>query len=191
MNPFIQQLLSAKGLTAVSYATWNPSDKNAGIVLSGGNLDVTNIAASVSVRATIGKTAGKCCWEILKTTGGESNFGIGTASASLSTWLGGDANGISYDGSDGQLYKNGVAVSTGGSTYGDTARIGIALDQDAGTIRFYRNNVLQYTYTHGLTGMIYPMVGDFVGPGLKSTANFGATALTYTPPAGYSPGIYI
>lgn len=186
----IQQALFFQGASGVTYATWNPADKNAGITLSNGNLTATQGGASRAVRSTIGKASGKYYWELTQTGGGEADWGIGNSSASLSTWLGNDANGLSYDSSDGKLYKGGVAVATGGATYTTTHTIGIALDVTAGTVSFYKNNVAQYTaFSHGIAGTIYAMVGSFAATPVV-TANFGATALTYTPPAGYNAGLY-
>lgn len=40
---------------AITYATWNPADKNANVTLSGGNLTmVTSVGSWCGARATIG-----------------------------------------------------------------------------------------------------------------------------------------
>ena len=174
---------------AVTYATWNPADKDAGITLSGGNLTAVNNTANKSVRATIGKTTGKWYWEVTNNVVAENDIGIANASMSLATYVGSDANGAGYDSADGKIYKNNTAVATGGATYGVPDIIGIALDVDAGTVKFYKNNTLQYTYTYGFTGTIYPATGGFI-IAASSTANFGASAFTYSVPSGYNAGVY-
>lgn len=182
-------MMMAKVVSTVTYATWNPADKNANITLSNGNLTATNSVANCAVRATIGKTTGKWYWEITNGSVNEQDIGVGNASMTLNGYVGKDANGVGYDSSDGKLYKGDVAVATGGATYTAADIIGFALDVDAGTLKVYKNNTLQYTYTYGFTGTIYPALGAFAAA--SGTANFGATALTYSPPAGYNAGVYV
>ena len=175
---------------SVTYATWNPADKDAGVTLSNGNLTATNIVANKSVRATIGKTSGKWYWEVTNNAAQENDMGIGNVSMLLSAYPGNDANGVGYDSVDGKLYKSNAAVATGGATYTTSDIIGIALDVDAGTVKFYKNNTLQYTYTYSIAGAIYPATGGFAS-GASCTANFGATAFAFTVPSGYNPGVYV
>lgn len=60
-----QMLLSYSAAVAVTYATRNPSDKNANIALSSGNLIATaSNTAWKSVRATLGKSSGKWYREV-------------------------------------------------------------------------------------------------------------------------------
>lgn len=54
---------------ANTYATLNPSDKDAAITLSGGDLTMSSATnAWRSVRATIGKSSGKWYWEVTNST---------------------------------------------------------------------------------------------------------------------------
>ena len=68
----------------------------------------------------------------------------------------------------------------------------VLLDMDAGELTFWRNgSTMGLAYT-GLTGTIFPMAGgdtNSVDSGLL--ANFGATAFSYSPPAGYNAGLYL
>ena len=70
--------------------------------------------------------------------------------------------------------------------------IGIALDLDGGNLEFYKNNVSQGIAATGITGTWYAYTaGLWVTTSTTSiTANFGSSALTYTPPAGYNAGLY-
>jgi hypothetical protein len=49
-----------------TFATWNPSDKNANVTLSGGNLtaSVASWTTHYAARATIWKSSGKWYWEV-------------------------------------------------------------------------------------------------------------------------------
>lgn len=177
---------------AQTCATWNPADKNAQVVLTTGNLTQVNNLGNIAVRATIGKTTGKWYWEVTRGQNGtgETSVGIGTASATLANWLGFDVNSVGYDSTIGSLYKNNAVVASGLGVYntaGDT--IGIALNQDAGTVAFYRNGVLVNTYTHGLSGAVFPMVGAVVGS-QNEIANFGQFPFKYAVPAGFNSGVY-
>ena len=177
---------------AQTCATWNPADKNAQVTLSAGNLTQVNNLGNIAVRATIGKTTGKWYWEVTRGQNGtgETSVGIGTASATLANWLGFDVNSVGYDSTIGSLYKSNAVVASGLGAYntaGDT--IGIALNQDAGTVAFYRNGVLVNTYTHGLSGAVFPMVGAVVSS-QNEIANFGQYPFKYAVPVGFNPGVY-
>ncbi len=170
------------------YATWNPSDKSSHITLSGGNLTATTDGTASSVRSTIGKSSGKWYWEVSMLTNQFQIIGIQNATASLNQFPGGDANGWGYYGSSGSKYNGAGAVAYGATfTAGDV--IGVALDMTAGTIIFYKNNSSQGTAFTGLTGTQFAAIGD-PGAAGAHTANFGASAFTYTPPAGYNAGLY-
>lgn len=81
-----------------------------------------------------------------------------------------------------------------GTTYGTTWTspskvIGFALDMDAGTLELYINGVAQGVMYSGITGTIYAVTGgDTNSTTANATANFGATAFAYTPPAGFAAG---
>jgi hypothetical protein len=94
----VAQTLGAlsQAATATAPVTWNPSDKNANITLSNGNLTATlpNAVVSVSARATTAETSGyfETTWGTLVNTGGTvSGIGLANASASLNNFVGSDA----------------------------------------------------------------------------------------------------
>lgn len=177
----------------VTYATWNPLDKGTGVTLSNGDLTIVGTGAGQNFgRSTIGKSSGKWYWEyhVDSVTGYGPMFGIAKSTASFTpNWLGGDADGYGYYCPNGNKYNNGSGSAYGASVaVGDT--VGVALDMDAGTVTFYKNNVSQGVAFSGLTGTVYA-----AGPGAGAasqtvTANFGATALAYTPPTGFNAGLY-
>lgn len=101
--------------------TWNPTDKAAGITLSGGNLIATHTGTNAfyeTVRGTTSKTGGgkfvaKLTFSNIGTPA-ECGFGIANASASLGNsapdYLGVDANGVAcYNGS---VAYNNANIST-------------------------------------------------------------------------------
>jgi hypothetical protein len=181
-----------QGGGGTTYATWNPADMNTNIVLSNGNLTASNPSVGVWAigRATIGKSAGKWYWEIIGGTNAVYDMvgvAYGTASIADDKYLGIDADGWGYFSNDGWRYHSGPTALFGATfTTGDV--IGFALDVDAGTCDVYKNNSLQGTLATGLTGTVFPAFSLYTGSDL--TVNFGATALTYTPPTGYNAGMY-
>lgn len=177
----VSPFLAALGLT---YATWNPSDKGANIVLSGGDLTAATTSSSGGVRSTIGKSSGKWYWEVTVNTAGQTLIGVANSSASLSVYPGSSSGAWTYYCIDGNKYNAGPKGAYGTSyTNGDV--IGVALDMDAGTVTLYKNGVSQGVMFSGLTGALYAIVGCSANTS-SNTANFGASAFTYTPPAGHS-----
>lgn len=176
--------------------TWNPSDKGSGVTLSGGNLAASIAATNTSgARATASEASGKWYFEVLITSGSGAGFnmGVGVMNATAgvaagSTFFGGDANGLSYRGSDGAVKFNATTFATG-ATFGSGDTIGVAFDATGRTVSFYKNNVLQSTVTSGSvpTGALFPAVGgQNAGTISAGTANFGASTFAFTPPAGYN-----
>jgi len=189
-SPVMRAIMSImKKSTSVTYATWNPADKGAGMTLSGSNLTAT-VGTPAMVRSTIGKSSGKWYWEVTRGSGSSDNvIGIANSSAGLTSYVGSDANGWGYIGSSGQKTNNASAAAFGASyTTGDI--IGVALDMDTGQVTMYKNNTSQGIMYTGLTGTIYAAFGTG-NSGDNVTANFGATALTYSPPGGYNAGLYV
>lgn len=181
--------------STVTYATWNPSDKGGGVVLSNGNLTVslsTTPTDGGSVRSTIGKAAGKWYWEV--TVGGTQSWslpGVADASATIasSSVYVFSAGGYGYYTSTGTKYNNGVSTSYAtGASPGDV--IGVALDMDAGTLTFYKNGVSMGVAFSGLAGTFYAAEGNYTLNVTQSTTNFGATAFAYPVPSGFNAGLY-
>jgi len=88
----------------------------------------------------------------------------------------------------GDVYING-SVSFTGSSYTNNDVIGVAVDMDALTIRFYKNNTAQGSGTSSLSAMTGPFVPAIVhlsGSGSAvAVANFGQRAFAYTAPSGF------
>lgn len=190
-----------------TYATWNPADKDALIDLSGGDLSVARPYPSdghIGVRATIGLTAGKWfyCSEVVGITNTIA-IGVALASATLSSYLGYDANGWSYYGANGNKTNNGSGAAYGATfVSGDT--VGVGIDADARTMEGFilsggawvSQGLIDIS---GLVGTLYPAVSVYAGspgyPGVSAigdaiVSNFGATAFPAAAPAGYNSGVY-
>lgn len=172
----------------VAYTAWNPSDKSANLTLSNGNLSIATTNPGGMVRSALGKASGKWYWEVTKNGGPDLVVGVAKAGANLSAYLGSDVNGYGY------ISSNGAKVTGGGTTgYGSTYTngdvIGVALDLDAGTLTFYKNGVSQGVAFTGLSGMIHAAEGT-TNTGDACTANFGATPFVYSPPSGFSAGLF-
>lgn len=169
--------------------TWNPYDKGT-VTLSGGNL--TAVEAGQCVRAIGGKTTGKWYFEHKCTAGSFAAVGIATNS----TGLGGRidvAAAISY-GMNGAIYSGGVDLGGGSSWAANSHIIGVAVDFTAGTVTFYKNGVLVATKNlaaNGLTGPLHPICGSYYEASATHSTNFGASAFSYSPPAGHTAGWYL
>lgn len=188
MSEMIRRVAMMMGKApAITYTTWNPSDKIAGTVLSNGNLTTTQGL----VRSIAGKSSGKWYWEI--SFSGTATFmvvGIAKSAWPIATaaFVGDDSNSWGYY-TNGNKYTGGAPTAYDGTGYNNSAIIGVALDMDAGTLTFYKNGASQGTAFTGLSGTMYAAVGQDGYPG-TITANFGATAFTYSPPGGFNAGLY-
>lgn len=180
--------------TGARTVSWNPSDKNGNVVLSGEDLTTTmNDGNWGGVRDTISKSSGKWYWEICIDTAERHVPGIGTSAAILTSYVGKDAFGYGYYDSNGKKIHNNAEVAYGDSfTAGDI--IGTALDLDNGKIWWSKNGVWQasgnpITGTNpaftGIVGTFFPMLSE-KSVGTAATARFIATDFTHSPPAGFS-----
>jgi hypothetical protein len=142
----------------------------------------------ISSGATIGASSGKYYWECsMSGVGGSQAVIIGIAPNSVisnyitnNLFVGQSAGDYSYY-TNGNKFNNGINTLYG-ATYGDGDIIGVALDMDAGTLTFYKNNVSQGTAFSGLSGTFFPAVGS---TGAQVYCNFGQRPFAYTPPTGY------
>lgn len=176
----VQQMLAAAAIR--NYATWNPSDKHASVTLSGGNLTSAS-GFTTSVRSTIGKASGKWYWEVLQNTTDNCSVGVATSSSALTSIAGGTATSWGY--LETGLIRNNSSTLFSGTAYSSGVVIGVALDIDLLTVQFFRNNVSQGSYSIA-AGTYFAMVGSFA----STTANFGASAFTYSPPSGFNSGLF-
>jgi hypothetical protein len=162
-----------------NYATLNPLQKSSGSTLSNGNLDISMSSAQGTTFATMAFPAsGKYYFECTSDAT-ECDIGIAKADADLSQYLGKNSSGYGYY-KDGNVYNNDSSAGSGAS-YGSGDIIGVAFDADAGTCKWYKNNVLQVTIS-SLSGEWFPAFGAGSAAGIF---NFGQRPFAYTPPTGY------
>lgn len=181
----------ASSAPAPTYATWNPADKGATVVLSGGDLGVTSGSGGTwngsSVRATIGKSSGK--WQFEVEIGALSGatvavvVGVGKSTASLASFLGSDANGWGYFGANGNKINNSTLTAFG-AVFNATDVITCYYDADTGTVGYLLNGADQGTIASGLTGEVFPMLSVYSST-ITTLASFGEVALQH-PKAGYN-----
>jgi len=181
--------------SAVTYATWNPADKSTNITLSISNTkaESTSAASDYQVRSTISKNSGKHYWEItfVRVVNSDPNFvigGISQGSESVNNYTGFTAGACIT--TNGQYYVNGGSFSPGWGAWTDGDVAGFALDLTGGSesLKIYRNNTLLGSITIS-AGTYFAGTGTYQTLGY-SIANFGATAMAYTAPAGYNQGLY-
>lgn len=179
-------------------ATWSPTDKNASIALSGGDLTATGSAGPISGRGnTAIPTGAKVYWEVLiSTLGANAGIGIANASASLSNFAGADNNAIGYFGST-NVFRNGGTVATLAS-FTSADRLRIAYDDTNKAIWWavgggnWNNSGAANPATNAggistsalAAGPYFPIMS--LNNTTALTANFGATALVYPVPSGFT-----
>ncbi len=163
---------------ALAPTTWNPSDKDSTVTLSGGNL--TADSSGGSVRSVYSATAGKFYWEVTYPVAvAGQTIGVATSSASVDHWPGYDAYAWAFESNTGNIYTNSGIVATSGIV--PVTTLSVLLDADAKELRFWADGV-DCGVVISLTGTAFYAVVGYLG---KTTAKFGATAFNHTPPVGY------
>jgi hypothetical protein len=179
---------SGTGNGVANYCVLNPLNiptTGSPATISNGNLDaVTPSSGYGFTTGTIAASSGKWYWEYVATAG--SNFSLGFGLTTCAKTYAGDTGSYMYYSNDGKTYANAGAGVTYGATWTTNDVIGVALDLDAGTATFYKNNVSQGQAFSGLSGTFFPVFSD-QSPSASNTftANFGQRPFSYTPPSGY------
>jgi len=175
------------GTVRGNYCTLNPLYKNgAGTpAYTNGNLDMLAGGTGDSYfGGTFSVSSGKWYYECLINavgTGGTSIL-IGICKTSA-------PNGINVGSyrSTSEIYNLDGTTQTSGATYAAGDTIGVAIDIDAGTVKFYKNNTGQgatpsFTFTAG-TEVFVRGRSDSANP--SATFNFGQRPFAYTAPSGF------
>lgn len=173
-------------------AALSNTDIDPNVVLTEGNLDASISAAGLgSCRATVSVSSGKWFWEATITgTGSRENLGIATVDASITANTGFDAGHFTYI-ATGEKYNDSNSFNYG-ATFGSGDVIGVALDLDNGTLKFYKNGNDQGVAFEGLEGTFSPLIGSAsTAQTVSYRMNFGQRTLygtdgSGTLPAGFS-----
>lgn len=173
---------------SIPATTWNPSDKGAGITLSGGNLiAAANATAQSAVRSTRSKTTGKHHWEVtfnaFANAGGPA-IGVANATETLaSMYLGFSANSTGVF-ALGDVYNNNSVVASAIFSISPGDTVAVELDMTVGIYFQKVGGSRQGPYTIPSGALFAAFSGYFVGDAV--TVNFGATTFLVAPTSGYS-----
>jgi hypothetical protein len=186
----------AGGEVRGNYATWNPLDQVQSSTFSNGNLDVVTGTTTVfGARGTIAVSSGQWYWEVTPTAGvatADCIIGIDSSitpinSSTAQKNVGATATSYGYRASGEKITSS--SSTAYGNSYTNNDVIGVALNLDAGEIKFYKNGVVQNSGTAaftGLSGSFYPAFSDGdPSNALTVTANFGQRPFAYTAPSGF------
>jgi hypothetical protein len=172
----------------LNYCAFSSIDQVGGTNTITAGLDITTSSGAISAAlGTIYVSTGKWYWEFtVNGVAGAPQVGIAKAPVgTISTnGPGQSANAYVYASSGSKGNNN--SFTAYGATFTTNDVIGVALDLDAGTIVFYKNNVSQGTAFSGLTGEFSAIVGDAgAATTISGSINFGQRAFAYSPPSGF------
>ena len=178
------------GVVRGNYATLNPLQIGSSTTLNNGNLDSAATASSFNTTiGTVFASTGKWYAEVtildVSADYSTKRVGVGIITSTgteQSSYLGSSTSGYAYY-ANATRFNNATSASYG-ATYVTNDVIGIALDLDAGTLVFYKNNTSQGTAYSSLSGLFTFAVSHF-GSGAKVAINFGQRPFAYTPPSGF------
>ena len=176
IDPAFAKLSSADADTK---DTWTP-------VLSNNDLTAGPSASPGSNwhhgRTTLGFTTGKWYWEVTPT--GNAMIGVEPTSENIDREFFNDSSsGLASR--DGWIQFEGNQVVSGQSDWSDGDTIGVAFNANNGTIYFYINGSLSYSYDSTMSNSVFKKPAYSVYGSWTLTFNFGSDGFDETPPAGY------
>jgi hypothetical protein len=209
MSGALSVLTSVNAAAAASTTTFDPSNKDGDITLSGGNLVATagagaGIGTNVRTVATytLGASVKKYC-EFTATTisGSAASFGFGlvngTFAIGTAAYIGTDFNSAAVYGNDGALIRNDTVIGTG-NTFVQGDIIGVAIDFSASLFWFrvnagnWNNNgsANPATGVGGFDISAFGAVAMYAAVEAENdteawTANFGGSSYSQTAPSGF------
>jgi hypothetical protein len=146
-----------------------------------GNLKLSGSSGSwQSSAGNIAVTSGKWYWEAVPSSAVYTCIGVCTPEHSLTSNFSSLTTAVIYDA---RGFYDPVAGSPASYTSGDV--IGVALDMDAGTLTFYKNNVAQPVISTSISGRTLLPVFGVLNSGVNWVVNFGQRPFAYTPPTGF------
>jgi hypothetical protein len=187
--------LGAGGGERGNYTTLNPLSRTDGTV-SEANLKFVGPSSSRQINGTIAVNSGKWYWEVnilnapvtpRDSTTAYNGFGFSLATIFAST-AGGTTSTHWVNLKDNGFYKNFSGTNTdSGSAISSGDVLAIAVDLDANTFAFYKNNTSIVTGTIGTTAgtSLVPAMYSYNGDFGAMACNFGQRPFSYTPPTGF------
>lgn len=185
------------GTTANWYASYDsqtPDWQPGTYVYDAGSSAIIGHYVTYGVRGTTPVKSGKWYWEVKVLPCSLDQYNATYAAIGIECYTQSASAGSGYNdthvyrAADGNYqYPAGSINQSFGATYTSNDVIGVALDLNAGTLSFYKNNVLQGTIANNILGKIWvPFVGKYTtGAWTAVTANFGDRPFKYTPPSGF------
>ena len=197
-----------------SFCVMSPIDKGSGVTLSEGNLKATFNNNWDNVRGTMGATSGKFYFEVIGTINASNrwNSGIDINQKCEVDTYNSNTGSIVYALYDGVIY-NGTGSAGGSGNFNSSyyvsatqdqsetnARIGVAVDIDAGKVWFRFNNgswensggdptseSSSGTITFTANSLVQPLIGGYSASGTSCNATFyfQESEWTDTAPTGY------
>ncbi len=176
--------------TAANYCVLNPLSTASVFSITNGNLTASSSTSTGTQPASFFLTSGKWYWESIGNAYAGAVCGLSGARFTGSISVAG-SNGIGYW-EGGLVYWDGGNSGAGPASYTSSDVIGVALNMDAGTVAFYKNNSLQFTATFGsgtvpnLSSGCFPCYNQGQSGSTKTANfNFGQRPFAYTPPSGF------
>ena len=176
--------------TAANFAVLNPLSTASVFSITNGNLTASSSTPTGTQPASFFLTSGKWYWESIGNAYAGAVCGLNGARFTGSISATG-SNGIGYW-EGGLVYWDGGNSGAGPASYTSSDVIGVALDMNAGTVAFYKNNSLQFTATFGsgtvpnLSSGCFPCYNQGQSGSTKTANfNFGQRPFAYTPPSGF------
>lgn len=177
-----------------NYCVMNPLARSApagGSSFAGeGNLTAYQNSTSTwaMILGTLAVSGGKWYWEcnVENTLTNTQYLALGVARPetnlnSSNIYVGFSSDSWGYHSTNGNKWNNN-SPSAYGASYQTGDVVGVALDIDAGTLTFYKNNASQGVAFSGLSGSFVPAIGSSGG---IAKLNFGQRPFAYTPPTGF------
>lgn len=189
---------------AVSYSTWNPSDKHANITLSNGNMRATTTTdGGYSVRSTAAISGKRYFeFELRSDLGGEvCAAGVATASEALTKFVGETTKSAGEWYPNNTIYaNNSVVANQTDSSSGSVQRYKVCVDSATRKVWISRED-LSYplsgdpaagtnpTYTFSKTDGIYACATPYENVNTYVDLVSNPADMTGSPPSGFTAGI--
>lgn len=179
--------------------TWDPAKIGSNITLSNGNLTETYGSTASAGALSLAAITVPAYFELtINTALGGSTYRVGVATSGTNLNQIGGADSVSwvYDAATGNKVNSGSSTAYG-TAYGNGANIGIAYNPTTQKVWFRLNGTWQASGDpaadtneafSSVSGTLYALASQNDN-GFNVTANFGATAFSYSVPSGFQAGV--